>query len=71
MKKDTEANQAPQDLLALPEKMERGGMMETSDPGDCLANQDLVVCWDQKDLRDLLDHLELLEWMAIPDPKEI
>lgn len=70
VKKDTEVNLAPPDLLVLLERMERGEMMERSDPGDFLVNQDPAVCWDQKDLRDLLDPLVLLEWMATLDPKE-
>lgn len=70
VKKDTEASPVPPDLLVLQERMERGEMMERSDPGDFLVNQDHAVCWDQKDLRDLLDHLVLLEWTAPPDPKE-
>lgn len=70
VKKDTEVNLVPLDLLVVLERMERGEMMERSDPGDFLVNQGPVVCWDQKDLRDLLDHLVLLEWMATLDPKE-
>lgn len=70
VKKDTEVNLAPLDLLVLLERMERGEMMERSDPGDFLVNQGPVVCWDQKDLRDLLDPLVLLEWMATLDPRE-
>lgn len=70
VKKDTEVNLAPMDLLVVLERMERGEMMERSDPGDFLVNQGLEVCWDQKDLRDLLDHLALLEWMATLDPRE-
>lgn len=70
VKKDIEVNLAPLDLLVLPERMERGEMMERSDPGDFLVNQDPVVCWDPKDLRDLLAHLVSLEWMATLDPKE-
>lgn len=70
VKKDTEVNLAPLDLLVLLERTERGEMMERSDPGDFLVNQGPVVCWDQKDLRDLLDPLVLLEWMATQDPKE-
>lgn len=70
VKKDTEANLAPLDLLVLLERMERGEMMERSDLGDFLVNQGPAVCWDQKDLRDLPDPLASLEWTAIPDPKE-
>lgn len=70
VKKDTEANPDPPDLLALLERMERGEMMERLDPGDFLVNQGPAVCWDQKDLRDLPDPPALLEWTATPDPKE-
>lgn len=70
VKKDTEVNPAPPDLLVLLERMERGEMMERSDPGDFLVNQGPAVCWDLKDLRDLLDPLVLPEWMATLDPKE-
>lgn len=70
VKRDTEVNLALLDLLALLEKMEKGEMMERSDPGDFLVNQGPVVCWDQRDLRDLPDPLASLEWMATQDPKE-
>lgn len=70
VKKDTEANLDLQDHLVLLERMEKGEMMERSDPGDFLVNRGPVVCWDQKDLRDLLDLLVLQEWMAPLDPKE-
>lgn len=70
VKRATEVNPGHLDLLALLERMERGEMMERSDPGDFLVNQGPVVCWDQKDLRDLPDHLALLEWTATLDPKE-
>lgn len=70
VKRDTEVNLAPPDLLVLLERTERGEMMERSDPGDFLVNQGPAVCWDQKDLRDLPDPLVLLEWMATLDPKE-
>lgn len=70
VKRDTEVNLAPLDLLAALGRMERGEMMERSDPGDFLVNQGPVVCWDQKDLRDLLGPLVLLEWMATLGPKE-
>lgn len=71
VKKDTEVNPDPLDRPVVLERMERGEMMERSDPGDFLVNQGPVVCSDRKDLRDLLDHLVLLEWMATQDPKEI
>jgi len=70
VKRDIEVNLALLDLLVPLERMERGEMMERSDPGDFLVNQGPVVCWDQKDLRDLLDPLALLEWTATLDPKE-
>lgn len=70
VKKDTEVNLARLDLLAVLERMEKGEMMERSDLGDFLVNQGPVVCWDQKDPRDLLDPLVLLEWMATLVPKE-
>lgn len=70
VKKDTEVNLAPLGLLVLLERMERGEMMERLDPEDFLVNQGLVVCWDQKDLRDLPDLLVLLEQMATLVQKE-
>lgn len=70
VKRDTEVNLALLDLLALLEKMEKGEMMERSDPEDFLVNQGPVVCWDQRDLRDLPDPLASLEWTATQDPKE-
>lgn len=70
VKKDTEVNLDPLDLMVVLERMEKGEMMERSGPGDFLANQGPAVCSDQKDLRDPLDPLVLLEWMDNLDPKE-
>lgn len=70
VKRDTEVNLDPMDLLEGLERMERGEMMERSDPGDFLVNQGPAVCWDQKDLRGHPDPLALLERMAPQDPKE-
>lgn len=70
VKKDTEANPDPLDLPVPLARTERGEMMERSDQGDFLANQGPAVCWDQKDLRDLQDHLALPAWTANLDPKE-
>lgn len=70
VKKDTEAKPDPLDLLVDLARTERGEMMERSDQGDFLVNRGPVVCWDQKDLRDLQDHLVLPAWTANPDPKE-
>lgn len=55
VKRDTGVNLDPQGPLVLQERTEREEMMERSDPGDFLVNQGRVVCWDQKDLKDLLD----------------
>lgn len=57
VKRGTGASRDPPDPPALQERMERGEMMERSDPGDFLVNQAHVGCWDQKDPRDLPDHL--------------
>lgn len=54
VKKDTGVNPDLQDPLVLLERMEREEMMERSDPEDFLVNQGPVVCWDQKDLKELL-----------------
>lgn len=70
VKKDTEVSLDLLDLLVDLERTERGEMMERSDPGDFPVNQGPAVCWDPKDLRDLLDPLASLEWMASLDPKE-
>lgn len=55
VRKDTGVNLVLQDPLVLLERMEKEEMMERSDPGDFLVNQGHVVCWDQKDLKDLPD----------------
>lgn len=70
VKKDTEVNLVLLDLPVVLERMEKGETMERSDPGDFLVNQGPAVCWDLKDLRELLDPLVLLGWMATLDPKE-
>lgn len=70
VRKDTGVKMVPLDLLVVLERMEKGEMMERSDPGDFLVNPGPVVCWDQKDLRELLDPLASLEWTATLDPKE-
>lgn len=70
VKKDTEVNLAQLDLLVLMERMERGEMMERSDPGDFLVNQGHEGCSDQRDLRDLPDPLASLGWTATRDLKE-
>lgn len=57
VKKDTEVRPDLRDLLDPQERMEKGETMARSDPGVCLVNQVLVVCWDLKDHRDHLDHL--------------
>lgn len=71
VKKDTEVNQDPRDPRVLLERMERGERMERSGPGDSRVNQDPVVCWDQKDLKDPLDLQVSLEWMDLQAQKEI
>lgn len=55
VKKDTGVSLVLLDPLVLQERTEKEEMMERSDPGDFLVNQGLVDCWDQKDLKDLLD----------------
>lgn len=50
-RKDTEVNPDLKDLRGHQEKMEREVTMERSGQGVCLANQDPVVCLDQRDLR--------------------
>lgn len=55
VKKGTGVNPDLRGPLVLRERTEREEMMERSDPGDFLVNQGHVVCWDQRDLKDLLD----------------
>lgn len=50
-------NLDPRDPPELQARMERGEMMERSDPEVFLVNRDPVDCWDLKDLRDLQDLL--------------
>lgn len=69
VKRDTEVNPDPTDLLELLARMERGEMMESSDPGDFLANQGLAVCWDPKDPRVHPDPLASPEPTDPQDPK--
>lgn len=71
MKKDTGVNQDLLGPLVLLERMEKEEMMERSDPGDFLVNQGHVVCWDLKDLKDLLDLQVSLGQMDHKDQKEI
>lgn len=68
--KDTGVTQDQWDPQDLKERMERGEMTETLDPGVSLVNQDLVVCLDLKVLLESLDLLVYEETMAHTVPKE-
>lgn len=57
VRRDTEVNLDPMDLPDPQERMEREETMERSGHGGCLVTQDLVDCWDLRDLRDLPDPL--------------
>lgn len=57
VKRDTEVRADLRDPLDPQERMEKGETMARSDPGVCLVNQVLEVCWDLKDHRDHQDHL--------------